>query len=93
MTSIRPEDALPDNESFIVVRGVRVRKGTIFAAMENMKVLQTGTEAEKATAMEVIRELAPGLVALGVHDQFQCRNPEVEKLLSDVAADLDLLRP
>jgi hypothetical protein len=87
---VRPEDALPDSESFKIVRGIRVRKGTIFAAMENMRILQTGTEAEKAAAMDVIRELAPGLVALGVHDNFQCRNQEVESLLTAVAVDLGI---
>ncbi len=86
----RPEDVLPDDEDFKIIRGVRVRKGTIFAAMRNMEILGHGTEAEKAAALTMIRELAPGLVALGIRDHFVCRNPEVQAILDDAAAELAL---
>lgn len=88
----RPEDALADQEDYKTVRGVRVRKGTIFAAMQNMEMLASGSRDEKDTALTMIRELAPALVALGVHDHFACRNPEVEAVLEEAAAKLDLKR-
>ncbi|MCG8546219.1 MAG: hypothetical protein MJE12_18635 [Alphaproteobacteria bacterium] len=86
----RPEDVLPDNEDFKTIRGVRVRKGTIFAAMRNMEIVADGTQEEKAAALAMIRELAPGLVALGVHDHFLCRNPEIQAILDETALKLGL---
>jgi len=81
----RPEDILPDGEDFKTIRGVRVRKGTIAAAMSNMEVLANGSEEERHKARAVIEELAPALVVLGVHRHFQCRNPEVESILATSA--------
>lgn len=85
----RPEDVLPDGEDFKMIRGIRVRKGTIAAAMRNIELLESGTEAERRAAMEALRALAPALVVLGVHRHFQCRNPDAEQLLAAVADDLD----
>lgn len=47
---VKPEDVLPDQDDFKTVRGVRVRKGTIFAAIRNMETLTSGSETEKASA-------------------------------------------
>ncbi|MEM7172313.1 MAG: hypothetical protein AAF530_19255 [Pseudomonadota bacterium] len=88
--SVRPEDVLPDQEDFKTIKGVRVRKGTIFAAMQNMEILDSGTPEEKSAAKATIKELAPGLVALGMRRHFICRNPEVQQILDEAAKDLGL---
>jgi len=88
--SVRPEDVLPDDTDFVTFHGVRVRKGTIKAAMDNMEILKSGDPADHAAALAMIRELARGLVALGVHRHFICRNPEAEAILEQAARDLGL---
>ena len=84
-----PEDVLPDEEDFKTIRGVRVRKGTIAAAMRNMETLDGGSDEEKEAALAMIKELAPGLVVLGVHRHFVCRNPQVEAILAKAAVELE----
>ncbi len=85
----RPEDVLSDQDSFATFRGVKVRKGSIAAVLRNLDVLQDGAEADKAAAMETIKELAPGLAALGMHKHFICRNAEVEAILAAAEAALE----
>ena len=85
----RPEDVLPDGQDFTTIRGVRVRKGTIFAALKNIDLLQSGTPEQRAEALKTLRDLAPALVVLDLHRHFQCRDPEVERLLEEAAAALD----
>ena len=85
----RPEDVLPDGDDFATVKGVRVRKGTIAAAMRNMAIVESGSADEKAAALATIRELAPGLAALDVHRFFQCRIPKVEAILAEAAEPFD----
>lgn len=84
-----PEDVLRDGEDFKTIRGERVRKGTIAAAMRNMEALGGGSGEEKEAALAMIKQLAPGLVVLGVHQHFICRNPEVEAILAQAAANLE----
>ena len=83
--AVRPEDVLADGEDFDTLQGIRVRKGTIGAAMRNMELLESGSNDEKSAARAMIEELAPGLVVLGVHRHFQCRNAEVEAILARAA--------
>ena len=85
----RPEDLLPDGDDFATIKGVRVRKGSIAASMRNMAVLQSGTPDDKAAALQMIKDLAPGLAALDVHRFFQCRLPEVEAILAEAAEAFD----
>ena len=82
---VRPEDVLPDGEDFVDISGVRVRKGSIAAAMRNMELLERGSEEEKRRALSAIEDLAPGLAVLGLHRHFQCRNPQVEAILAEAA--------
>ncbi len=86
--AIKPEDILGDDENILTIQGIRVRKGTIAAAMRNMVLLAEGTPPEREAALAMLRELAPGLVVLGMHRHFLCRNPEVERILADAAARL-----
>lgn len=88
-SAVRPEDVLPDDEDFQTIRGVRVRKGTIFAALQNIDRLDSDDPEARAAALEALRELAPALVVLDLHRHFQCRNPDVEQLIAEAAARLD----
>lgn len=66
---IKPEDILPDDESFADLNGVTVRKGTVAAALANAEILNsnTATDAQKKQAIAMIIQLAPSLVALNLH--------------------------
>lgn len=86
---IDSKDILPDGQDYKEMRGVKVRKGTIAAAMANMELLTSGSAEEVEAARAKLAELAPALVVLGVHKHFQCRHPEVEELLAKTARELD----
>ena len=85
----RPEDVLPDGRDSLTISGVAIRKGTIAAAMRNIERLETGSQEERQAALATIEDLAPGLVVIGVHRHFICRNPQVEAILAAAAAKLD----
>lgn len=84
---IRPEDVLPENENYALVDGVKIRKGSIAAVMQNCKILSspTASQEEKNRAKETIIELAPALVLLGVHEHMVWKNAEVQKIMEDAA--------
>lgn len=85
--SIRPEDMLSDSENYTVMRGVRVRKGTIGAALQNASILDSpsASQREKEEAKKVIAELAPGLVALGMYDHVVWKNKEIQKIVEEAS--------
>ncbi|WP_062260331.1 hypothetical protein [Endozoicomonas arenosclerae] len=86
---IRPEDILSDKQDYKIIKGVKVRKGTIAAAIHNISLLDSVSPEQRDIIIEVIRESATALVALDVHRYFACRNEEVEAILSQAAEDLD----
>lgn len=83
--SVRPEDILPDNINAVEINGVAARKGTVAAALANAKILASNnkTDAEKREAKEMIRELAPSLVALELHQHITWNNPEIQKIIDE----------
>ena len=87
--SIKPEDILPDEESVKIIDGVKVRKGTIGAALANAKILAsaTSTAIEKEAVLSIINELAPALVVLGVWEHIQWKNPEIQKIVEETAKE------
>lgn len=90
---IRPENILPDNESSKIIDGIHVRKGTIGAVLANAKTLTSSalTPFEKQAALEIIKELAPALVVLGVHDYIQWKNAEIQQIVKEAARALNRL--
>ncbi|WP_444944956.1 hypothetical protein ACJJIK_10075 [Microbulbifer sp. ZKSA006] len=84
-----PEDVLPDSEDFAVIDGIQVRKGSIFAALKNIDMLEKGTNKQQELALEQLEKLAPALIALGLHKHFQCRNKTVETLLLQAGQNLE----
>jgi len=89
--AFNPEDILSDSESHIVVRGVKVRKGTIAAALQNAQIIASkqSTQAEKAAAKEVFKTLAPALVATGVYDHVVWKERELQDIVEEAAKGIE----
>ncbi|GAA1101923.1 hypothetical protein [Nocardiopsis composta] len=80
---VAPEDVLPDGVEGADFGGVRVRKGTVKAAIDNIRALD-GLEpggAEHRAAVAGLREAMPALRALGLFEVFRFRDPAVAELL------------
>lgn len=87
---VRAEDFLPDDVSSREFNGVVVRKGSMGAAIANAKILASpkSTVQEKEAAKEMLKELAPALVAIGVHEHLTWKNPEIQKIFDAVAEEM-----
>lgn len=85
---VRPEDVLPDGVDSAVINGKMVRKGTIAAFLANIAILEdpATTEKQKQEAINLMKALAPAVVAIGLHKHVTFKNPEVEQLLLDAEA-------
>jgi|GEM_PF-1443954 len=92
VTPVRPDDIINDSQNYAYFKGVKVRKGTIAAAIQNAKVLtcETASLSEKAEARKIIKELAPALVALDVYDQLVWKNKEVQQIIETTAQQINL---
>jgi len=82
----RPEDILPDGDDTASVGGKVVRKGTIAAFLANIEVLESekSTDTEKQSAKAMMQELAPSVVAIGLHKHVIFKNKEAEQMLKGV---------
>ena len=90
--AIRPEDVLPEEVNFIMVKGVKVRKGTVAAVLANVKILDSDADAEqKKAAVEAIKALAPALVALDFNQYLTFNNPSIQGYIDDAAKKLSCL--
>ena len=83
--SIRPEDLLPNGQDTTIINGKEVRKGTIAAFLANTDILesQNATEEQREDAIDMLKELAPGVIAIGLHRHVQFKNAQVEQILLD----------
>lgn len=82
---VRPEDILPDGVEGVTIKGKDIRKGTIAAFLANVELLeqQNLTSQQRQSAVDVMKELAPGVVAIGLHHHVVFKNPIVEQILID----------
>ncbi|MGW7575692.1 hypothetical protein [Streptomyces sp. NPDC054765] len=81
---VTPQDVLADGQEVAEFNGVFVRKGSIAAFIGNAKALddlEPGTPEHEAVAQQ-IRDLKPGLDALGLFDVVEIKNPDVAALLA-----------
>lgn len=85
--AIKPKDMLPDGDDTARLAGKVVRKGTIAAFLENINVLESAvsTDAEKQSAKAMMQELAPSVVAIGLHKHVVFKNKQAEQVLVYVA--------
>lgn len=81
--SVKPEDVLPDDQNFAEVNGIKIRKGTVAAALANADILQSSsaTKFEKIAAKKILVELAPALVVL--HKHLTWKNPEIQHIIEE----------
>ena len=84
---IKPEDILSDDQNFINLNGsATARKGSIAAFLKNIDLLETSKdEDEKTAALEMIKELAPVMVAVGLHKHTVFKNKEVQSIIDEEA--------
>src|SRR5260221_11992006 len=85
--TIKPKDLLTDDCDHAIIKGVKVRKGTIRAALANAKILasKSASQEEKTSALSTIRELAPALAAFDMHNLVVWKNAEIQKIVEDAA--------
>ncbi len=83
--SIKPEDILADDASFIEKKGVTIRKGSAAAILANADILADAktSESEKKSALNTIAELMPAMIAAGMHRHVVWKNPVIQKIMQD----------
>ncbi len=83
--TMRAEDILPDNETFVKKDGALLRKGSVAAFIANAKILldsQSSLE-ECAIAEKDLIDLIPTLKAVGLFDIFEVKSEKIKKLIAD----------
>ncbi len=77
---IKPEDLLSDEQNSAEFNGQPVRKGTIGAAIANARIYEsTESSAEqKREALEMIKTLAPSIIALELHKFVTWKNADIQ---------------
>lgn len=80
---IRPEDILPEEVNQMNVNGVIVRKGTVAAFLANIDRLEDPqlSLAERELVLNTMKELAPAIIAAGLHKHVVFKNPLAEEIL------------
>lgn len=80
---VRPEDILKDSKNDMILHGIKVRKGTIGAYMQNAQVFSslTSTADEKAAARKLLEEYAPDIIALEFDQGIRWKNPEIGDII------------
>jgi hypothetical protein len=80
---MRPEDVLPDQDSFITQGEQQLRKGSVAAFMANIRILQNDmAKADHTTAKQHLLELMPTMKALGFFELFEIRDEKIRKLIA-----------
>lgn len=81
----KPEDVMSDDASHVEKNGVVIRKGSMAAVMANIEVIEddSASPAEKQSAKEAIKELAPTLIGVGMTEYVTWKNPEVQAIFDE----------
>ena len=87
--SVRPEDILGDNETFVQYEGGTVRKGSFAAIMANADILEShdANQQEKDAALEMIKSLLPLIVLSGAYKHITWNNPKIQKFVNDLVCN------
>lgn len=88
---IRPENILPDGVDAAAINGKVVRKGTIAAFLANTDILENpnATSQQKQEAINTMKELAPAVIAIGLHKHVIFKNPQAEEILVNAENKID----
>lgn len=83
--SISPKDILPDDDDSAMLNGRKVRKGSIAAFMANIDVIENpnATVDEKSAAIDMLKTLAPDLIALNLHKHVTFKNSTAGSILDE----------
>jgi hypothetical protein len=82
---VRPEDILPDGVDNTTINGKMIRKGTIAAFLANADILENKntTKQQRQEAINMMKQLAPAVVSIGLHKHVVFKNNLVEQILVD----------
>jgi hypothetical protein len=89
---MKPQDILPDNINSVEKDGVVVRKGTLGAFTENIRMIDeslVGTP-QKIEAVQDLYELIPALIKLKFFDYYKIRSDKVRKIILERYPNLPL---
>lgn len=88
--SITPELILPDNESFVHLKGINIRKGSIAVFINNIDMLEDKKHSKnkRDTALEMIKQLAHTVILTGLYKHVSFKNQIVQKILNKTADSL-----
>ncbi len=78
--AVDPEDVLPDGAEYAELGGAQVRKGTVAAFARSLEALPAGDPTEAGLAAH-LRDLLPGLRAVGVLEVFAPRSARLRAAL------------
>ncbi len=84
---IRPEDILPTGMDSAKIGPRQVRKGSVAAFVANIDLLENSQldAASQTAILNLLKELAPAIVSVGLHRHVTFKNDRIEQLL--IAAD------
>ena len=84
---VRPEDILPDDVNTTEAQGLKARKGTIAAILANISLIESEVldAEEKQAILEMIKELAPIAIAIGLNDHVYWKNKEVQEIFDGIS--------
>lgn len=88
-TPVRPEDVLPNDADTASFGGTLARKGTVAAFVANAKLLEDLPQeaGEREAVLAELRDLLPGLRAVGVLDGFSPRSAAIAALVEETARE------
>jgi hypothetical protein len=87
MCSVTPDDMLEDRLDGKYINGVYVRKGSVAAFFANIDIIQNPfvTVQQSAEAIDQMKGLAPGLVAIGLGEHCILKNTIAHEILIETA--------
>ena len=79
---IKPSDVLADAQNETTLNNIKVRKGTIAALIQNIKVLESNQldDNQKNNLLDGISSLIPAVIASGLNDCVSWKNPLIQDL-------------
>ena len=86
LNQVLPVMDLTGHMGIVELNGLTVRKGSIAAFLKNIELFEdsNSNEASKAAALSMIKELAPAIIAAGLHRHATFKNKIIEDILCDL---------
>lgn len=84
---MRPEQVLPDAVNHTDIGGVRIRKGTVAAFVNNARAWSVASGDAKAELEQEMLEAQPALRLLGIFEVFELRGDKLRAWAEHHGAD------